>query len=52
MSVFNLTILNGNTTVTSFSDSGLGVGSFEGTGKSNVENIWLKGNISLDIRSP
>jgi hypothetical protein len=47
--VFNLTILNGNITVTSFSDSGIGTGSSKGTGKSNVENIWLKGDISLDI---
>jgi hypothetical protein len=50
--VFNLTILNGNITVTSFSDHGIGTGSFVGTGKSTVEEIWLKGNISLNIRSP
>jgi hypothetical protein len=51
-SLLNLTILNGNITLTSFSGSGIGTGSFGERESSRVENIWLKGNISLDIRSP
>jgi hypothetical protein len=46
-----LQIMNGNITGDSYSESGIGTRSVDGTGKSNVEDIWLKGNISLNIRS-
>jgi hypothetical protein len=51
-SVLNLMILNGNITVMSLSGGEIGTGLFEWPERSNVENIWVKGNISLEFRSP